>query len=555
MPAAHLRRSAPLGRSHAQRRALRALAAAAAMCTCACAVVQAQQTTQQTAPPPTPTDKSADFVLKGIVYRGSTEMQDSTLSTLAAAYIGRRVTLADLEKLAELVTREYRARGYFLAQAIVPQQKIEEGQAEISVLEGRLGKVQVKVAADAPTSEERVRAILAHLMPGAALQQASYERTMLLLSDLPGLKVQAGLEQGAETGTTDLVVEVSTAEKRWQASLELDNYGTAASGRERLSATLRYASPFGIGDNLDARLMSSSGAHQTFGRLSYEAPLGADGLRLGAGVSRVGYELGAQFAALGATGTAQVFDVSAVYPLLRSRGRNLFLRAAFETKALKDKTEAVDQNSDKRVNAASFGFTWEARDTLLGGGYVNAGVTAYFGQLKLKNDATRQLDQDPTTGHRTEGNFAKFSLTGSRLQSLFGRHNLYVSLVGQFANHNLDPAEKLALGGDRAVRAYPSGEVLVDTGWIGGVEWRYSATDDLVLALFHDAGHGEQARDANPNDVRNRRTLRGTGVGLTWSAPYAITLRAAVAWRMGDPPVSDSGASDPRVLVQVQKAF
>ena len=272
-------------------------------------------------------------------------------------------------------------------------------------------------------------------------------------------------------------------------------------------------------------------------------------------MSRVGYELGAQFAALGATGTAQVFDVSAVYPLLRSRGRNMFLRAAIETKALRDKTEAVSQMSDKRVNAASLGITWEARDTLLGGGYVNAGATAYFGRLNLNNDATRALDQDPTTGHRTEGNFAKLGLTGSRLQSLFGRHNLFVSLVGQVANHNLDPSEKLALGGDRAVRAYPSGEVLVDSGWIGGVEWRYSATDELVLAVFHDAGHGEQAHKANAGDVRNRRTLRGTGVGLTWSAPWAITLRGAVAWRMGDPPVSDSGASDPRVLVQVQKAF
>ena len=534
----------------AHRRALSALAAAAL---CACASVNAQ--TAATAAPPGSTEKSAEFVLKGIVFRGMTELQDSQVSTLAASYIGRRVTLSDLEKLAELVTLEYRARGFFLAQAIVPQQRIEDGQAEISVLEGRLGKVQLKVAADAPTSEERVRAVLAHLPPGAALQQASYERTMLLLSDLPGLKVQAGLEQGAETGTTDLVVEVSAAPKRWQASIEGDNYGTEASGRERLSATLRYASPFGIGDNFDARLMSSSGAHQTFGRLSYEAPLGADGLRLGAGVSRVGYELGAQFAALGATGTARVFDVSAVYPLLRSRGRNMFLRAAIETKALRDKTEAVSQDSDKRVNAASLGITWEARDTLFGGGYVNAGATAYFGRLNLNNDATRSLDQDPATGYRTEGNFAKFSLTGSRLQSLFGRHNLFVSLVGQFASHNLDASEKLALGGDRAVRAYPSGEVLVDSGWIGSVEWRYSASDELVLAVFHDAGHGEQAHKANAGDLRNRRTLRGTGVGLTWSAPWAITLRGAVAWRMGDPPVSDAGASDPRVLVQVQKAF
>ena len=530
------------------RRAACALGAAAL---CACAGAYAQSAT----PAVPSTDKSAGFVLKGIVFRGSTEMQDSALSTLAAAYIGRRVTLTDLEQLAAQVTQEYRSRGYFLAQALVPRQHIEDGQAEISVLEGRLGKVQVRVAADAPITEERVRAVLAHLPVGVALKGPLYERTLLLLSDLPGLKVQAGLEQGAETGTTDLVVEVSASEKRWQASVDVDNYGTAASGRERVSATLRYASPFGIGDNFDARLMSSTNAHQTFGRLSYEAPLWADGLRIGAGVSRVGYELGAQFAALGATGTAQVFDVSAVYPLLRSRGRNLFLRAAVETKALRDKTEAVGQDSDKRVNAASLGITWEARDTLFGGGYVNAGATAYFGRLDLNNDATRSLDQDPSTGHQTEGSFAKLSLTGSRLQSLFGRHNLYVSLVGQLASRNLDASEKLALGGDRAVRAYPSGEVLVDSGWIGSVEWRYSASDDVVLALFHDAGRGEQARNVNSSDTRNRRTLRGSGVGLTWSAPYAITLRAALAWRLGDPPQSDTGSTDPRLLVQVQKAF
>lgn len=528
--------------------------AVAAVVLCACAAAQAQTITAPVAPG-TATDKSVGFVLKGIVFQGVTELQDNALSTLAAAYIGRRVTLADLEQLAAQVTQEYRSRGYFLAQAIVPQQKIEDGQAEISVLEGRLGKVQVKVAADAPTTEARVRAILAHLRVGAALKGPIYERTMLLLSDLPGLKVQAGLEQGADTGTTDLVVEVSAADKRWQASIDLDNYGTAASGRERASATLRYASPFGIGDNFDARIMSSSGAHQTFGRLSYEAPLWADGLRAGIGISRVGYELGAQFAALGATGTARVVDVSATYPLLRSRGRNMFLRAAFENKALKDTTAAVGQESDKRVNAGSIGVTWEARDTLFGGGYVNAAATAYFGQLRLNNDSTRALDQDPATGHQTEGSFAKFNLTASRLQGLFGRHNLYVSLISQVAGHNLDPSEKLALGGDRAVRAYPSGEVLVDSGLLASLEWRYSATDDVVLALFHDVGRGEQARNPASADQRNWRTLRGTGAGLTWSAPWAVTLRAAVAWRLGDPPQSDTGASDPRLLLQVQKAF
>lgn len=502
-----------------------------------------------------PANGDASFVLKGVIYRGSTEVHKRALSDIAATYIGRRVTLADLEQLAARVTQEYRSRGFFLAQAVVPQQQIKDGQAEISVLEGRLGKVQLRVAADAPISEERVRAIVSQLPAGAPLQQAAYERTMLLLSDLPGLRVQAGLEQGVETGTTDLVVDVAAAEHRWQASVDADNYGTQASGRERFSATVRYASPFGIGDNIDARLMSTSGAHQTFGRLSYEAPLAANGLRLGVGVSQVGYELGEPYAALGATGTALVYDGSLAYPLLRSRARNLFVRATIESKTLRDKTAAVGIDSDKRVNATSLSLNWEARDGLFGGGYVSAGATGYTGRLVINDALTRGVDQDPLNGHQTEGRYSKFNVQASRLQTLFGRHNLYLSVAGQLASRNLDASEKLALGGDRAVRAYPSGELLVDTGWLGTVEWRYSVTDALVFALFYDAASGRQAKSPNLLDVSNRRSLRGPGVGLSWNAPWAITVRSSVAWRNTEPALSDGGGSDPRVLVQVQKAF
>lgn len=500
-----------------------------------------------------PTSNSTSFKLRGVTLHGNDVLGDEA-TRIAAAYIGRETTLATLEKLAAEITQAYRERGYFLAQAIVPQQQVHDGVVEISVLEGRLGKIKLNIAADAPIGEARVRAILAHLREGAPLQQASYERTMLLLSDLPGLRVQSGLEQGAQTGTTDLVVEVAPAARRWQASADLDNYGTDVSGRERFSISGRYASPLAIGDNLDARLMRTFSGHQTFGRLSYELPLNSDGLRGGIGYSRVGYELGAQFAALGATGTADVTDVSAVYPLLRSRTRNLFMRAAFESKTLHDTTAAVGLDSDKRVDAATFALNWESRDTLWGGGYTSGGLTLYHGRLRIRDALTSDLDQG-AFGHDTAGSYTKLGLQASRLQALFGRHNLYGSLLGQWTNRNLDASEKLALGGDRAVRAYPSGEVLVDSGMVASLEWRYSFNDELVSALFFDYGHGKLWRDPLATDERNSRTLRGGGIGVTWAAPHGFSVQGALAWRRGDAPQSESGNDNPRVLLQVQKTF
>jgi len=524
---------------------------AACLAALACGGAQAQSP----APAAAASAAQTGFTLRSVAFRGNAALDDATLAGIAAPYLGRDATLATLERIAADVTAAYKARGYFLAQALVPQQQIRDGAVEISVLEGRLGKLKLSIAADAPVSEARVRAMLAKLPEGAALEQASYERTMLLLSDLPGLRVQSGLEQGAQTGTTDLVVEVSPAERRWQASMDVDNYGTEVSGRERASVTARLMSPFGLGDNLDARLMRTFSGDQTFGRLSYELPLGYSGLRGGVGYSRVGYELGAQYAALGATGTANITDVSLVYPLLRSRTTNLFARASFEAKTLRDETAAVELSSDKRVDAFNLAFNWESRDALLGGGYVNAGLSLYHGRLRIDDAVTRDLDQDDTLGHRTAGSYTKVNLQASRLQALFGRHNLFVSLIGQWANRNLDASEKLALGGDRAVRAYPSGEVLVDRGLIGSAEWRWSATDDLVVSAFFDIGHGDVWRDPIAIDTRNTRTLRGPGLGVSWSAPYGISVQGALAWRRGEAPVSETSNDDPRLLVQLRKTF
>ena len=64
-----------------------------------------------------------------------------------------------------------------------------------------------------------------------------------------------------------------------------------------------------------------------------------------------------------------------------------------------------------------------------------------------------------------------------------------------------------------------------------------------------------RGRDARSRGRGCHRTLRGSGLGLIWEALYAITLRVALAWRIGDPPVVDPDNDNPRVLAQIQKAF
>ncbi len=492
------------------------------------------------------------FRLSDVRLAGARTLPADELRALAQPYIGRDVSLADLEALARQITQHYRERGYFLAQAIVPVQTVQGGVVEISVIEGRLGKIDVQLAPDAPISEERVRGFLAPLAVGEAVNAPVYERVMLLLSDQPGIRVSSGLQQGAEPGTVDLAVEVA-AGPRWAFAAEADNHGTLEVGRYRVGGTARWSSPAGIGDNLDARLMVSDKS-LVFGRLSYELPLGTSGLRAGLGVSRVQYQLGGDFEPLDARGTADVIDLSLSYPLIRQRHHSLFTRLSFESKSLEDEFRAVDYTLRKRVHAVGLGWAWERRDTVLGGGYFASTGTLYNGRLRIRDADVRAADQAPG-GLHTSGGFSKLVARVSRLQAIAAGHSLYYSIGGQWASKNLDASEKLALGGARAVRAYPSSEALVDQGWVQSLEWRWAATDTLTPFLFYDAARGRQIKSAG-STPGNSISLRGYGIGLNWGKPGDFAINATLAWRAGTRrALTDGGGHHPRFFIQAQKVF
>lgn len=498
---------------------------------------------------------AASFLLQDLRLNGAQALDAEALRATTAPYIGRTVTLADLESLAQAITQLYRERGYFLAQAVVPVQTVQDGIVEVSVIEGRIGQVDVIVAPEAPIAEARVRGFLAPVAAGQAVHAPSYERAMLLLADQPGLRVSSALQEGVQPGTTDLSVEVNPG-RRWQFSAEADNHGTKESGRFRVGGTARLNNPFGIGDNLDLRLMVSNGNALQLGRASYEMPLGSSGLRLGLGLARVSYDLGGEFAELGAQGKADVFDVSLNYPLIRQRRHNLFLRLAADSKKLTDEYTAVYYQAHKRVQGLGLGWAWERRDDWLGGGYWASAGTLYHGKLSIRDADSLRVDQG-LGGHRTHGGFTKATFQFSRLQAVLPRHSLYLSLGGQWASKNLDASEKLSLGGARAVRAYPSGEVLVDQGLIGIVEWRWSLNEEFTPFVFFDAARGRQIQNPTLYDAHpNSRSLRGTGIGLSWTRSGNFAINATLAWRAGtDPARTDGGGRNPRLYVQAQKTF
>lgn len=486
------------------------------------------------------------FEVQRFMIDGNTAIATDELLALLQPLQGQSLTLSQLQGGAARITQLYRERGYPFAHAYLPAQTVEDGMVRLSVLEGRLGEVKV----DNQSRQQNwvIQAPLRRFQSGDILRGDTLETSLLLLSDVPGVRAQASLEPGAEVGTTDLVVTVQDA-PLVSGALGLDNFGNRFNGQYRASAHLQLNGALGLGEQFQYQGGLSS-EHLRNHRLAWQMPLGPWNTRVGASTSHLNYALGKEFEALDAYGSAKVNSVFASQPLLRSRRLNLNARLQYEQKRLTDHIGLYGSQSNKRSNTTTLGLdgNWQDR---LGGGAVNQfGLAWRHGQLRLGSDAQQRRDALTT---RSAGNFQVLTANVARWQALGGPWSLHGRANGQWADKNLDSSEKMSLGGAYGVRAYPQGEATGDQGLLATLELRYALANAWQLSGFVDGGQ-VRLQHSPWSAGKNQRSLGGAGLGLQrmgadWS------LEAALAWRVSDKPATSAPDRSPRLWVKAQKFF
>lgn len=489
-------------------------------------------------------DGAATLFVKSFVLEGNTAIAEEELLPLLDHLKGREVTLADLETGVARITAYYRQHGHVLARAYVPPQEIRQGEVRIAILEGRYGEVLVD---DQATMKGWALSPLDDLKAGDPVHAHTLERSLLLVSDLPGVSVDATLSPGASVGASNLHVSVKPGQLV-SGVAELDNYGSRYTGQWRLGGTLNLNNPLGLGDAASLRLMGTN-ERQTYYRVAYQLPVGPWSTRVGAAFSNMYHELARDFEPLDAYGRAGIVSGYVVQPLIRSRDLNLYGQLQFDYKRLQDKIDLFGFDTLKHSRVWTASLTGNVRDTIGGGGITSFALAYSAGRLSL-NGAIDQAIDDLTA--RTSGNFHKLTASLLRLQRLGGKFSLYSRLQGQWANKNLDSSEKMGIGGTYAVRGYPQGEASGDQGWLGSMELRYSWAPPWHTGVFVD--HGQVTINKNPwSSADNRRSLGATGLTLGW-AQYGWQFNAVAAWRLSSGSRSDTDKK-PRFWMQLTKSF
>ena len=507
---------------------------------------------EQTQTPAVAPADSARIQVNSLHLTGQSLYTEAELLSVTGFTAGQELSLGELQQMATRIAAFYHEKGYFVAQAYLPAQEIQQGAVTIAVVEGRYGDISLRNQSN--LSDRQVNSSLAGLNSGEVIESSALESRLLLLSDTPGVNVRSTLVPGASVGAADLVVDVVPGQ-RVNGSIDADNAGNYYTGEYRLGATLNINNLAGQGDVATLRVLHGFDG-LNYGRAAYQMQFG----RATAGVaySRMEYELGKEFSDLDANGTADIASVFASYPLIRSRRSNLYAQVGYDYKTFEDRIDVIPLETEKNIHVLMTTLRGDHRDDLGRGGVTAGGVTWSTGVLDIETPEARAADD---ISARRNGNYNKLGMYAMRLQNITERVSLYGAISGQFASKNLDSSEQMSLGGMYGVRAYPQGEAFGDEGYLATVEARYllAQLSSQQLGQVHLVGFvdgGSVTVNKDPWDGSdNSRTLTGAGVGVNWLDTNNFSVKTSYARKLGSEDATAAPDSNGRFWVQLVKYF
>lgn len=487
--------------------------------------------------------------LTDVVFEGVSAVPVADLEAIAARYIGREMALAEVFRLAEEVTAEYRRRGYVLSRAVVGPQRIETGVVTIQILEGFVSSVNVE--GDAGGYRRFLDSYMAPVLAGRPTSGDALSRALLLARDLRGVDVRAVV---APSPTMPAAADINlvVARKPVEAFVAVDNRGSRWLGPWQAYAGLTLNDAMGMGERLSLTAVTApEDSELGFLSLNYEQPVGASGLRVNAFASYAVTNPGDELAVLGVAGESSTLGFGLTYPVVRSRATNVLFRTNFIARDSESGNDFIDPLFEDSLRTLSLELFGNHADAW--GGVTNWQLSATQGLSVL--DATEDGDPDKSRFTGT-AEATRFNVGIDFLQPLGSGLYLQVAAAAQVTEDSLLASEEFGLGGAAFARAFDPSEVTGDEGVAAKVELFYTLPPQSFGSVepyaFYEAGEVRQNDPLPGEDLSESLESAGFGVRVGFNERFAATLEYAKPLNRD---VAAEGDRDARVFFTLSAAF
>ena len=499
-----------------------------------------------------PIESGPKTLINIIEVRGATLVPVDVIDKITSQYKGKELAVGQMQKVCDLITDEYRKRGWVTSRAYLPPQKIKDDHLVIMVIEGKLGNVDVK--GNRYFSSKLIKKKL-RLKPGDFLDYQALQRALTRLNDTPDRFVKSVLEPGKEPGTTDVILEVED-HLPFHVGYEYDNFGSRYINNDRHTVTADDNNFLGLDDKMSFTYQKGQDSFYDYYNFRYLIPL-LSNLDGGAYYLWNNTKLGKEFKALDVKGEAQLTGIFLNYTIIDLNTVTMRVNGGFDYKSVLNFISGVKTSRDE-TRVLKFSTDLDM--------YDRWGRTV----ITLEEDTGLNIgnlhDKDPL-GSRVGAGADFFKLVGNlyRLQPMpFASTILWKNSL-QASNYRLLAIEQFQLGGIANVRGYAPGEFSGDSGLTSTVEWSFppygfpkyikvplsksTFYDAFRFVGFYDMGY-VHVNSPGPTDKVDR-TVQGYGCGVRLNLPEDFSARCEVGWRFN----SKASIDDGNVYVDVGKKF
>lgn len=475
------------------------------------------------------------IVLRGVVLDGATAIPEAELRHLWTPLLGQTVSAETLAALAQQIGAAYRAHGFALSQAILPEQSLAGGIVHIAVVEGFID--QVAIEGGPPARQETLARLFAPVAADRPLRIETLERSVLLARDTYGAGIDTVVAPSATTfGAADMTVVADPDPLTGFASA--DNRGSRLYGAVGLTAGISAYDTLGLAERLDGlvALAPRDGA-LTYVEGVADVPLPwlsggwLDGGRFEfhADTSHGKPDLTRSGSPDGLSLTSDETNLRAglIVPFIRTRSMNLFGRAGLDWQESTSVTGFAGGSTDEtdRLSVARMSLSWDVADR-------HGGVTLL--EAGLRHGIGGWSDIGGTGPAAGDPDFILATLGLTRLQRLGASPwSLWLEATAQLAADVLPNSERFALGDSTIGRGFAPANTTGDSGWGTRLEVRRQVDmpEDMAraLQLYAFADYGRAYDRSVARDGVTTERLGSYGIGARIDLTDWLTLTPEIA--------------------------
>lgn len=502
------------------------------------------------------TGSDLKFTLRSVTFRGAVAgalaLSPDELAPAYAREIGAEIQVATICDIRDRVAALYLRRGV-LASVAIPEQRINEGNLILEVVEARI--VGVNYHGDAGPAQKQVARYLDQLKALAPFDLNVAQRYLLLASDIPGVQVQATLKPSSE-GRGAVELDIAVSRDAVDGSFQFQNYGSKTIGRELGLARLDLNSFTSLGERTSLIGYWTLGSdEQRVIQATEHLKLGGSGFALDMSGSWAWTRPGDAVAVLELEGESFAGNATLSYPIIRHRRHNLNL--AFGLDWVDQQVEfggglATLTEDHLRVFFARLDGHWAPRALSARSAAVTASLEVRRGTTGL---GASEYGEFTASRYKGRPNAVVWRANAQAGGQLIGPVYGTAEISGQFSDDSLLSYEEYSVGNLSIGRGYDPSAASGDRAIAASVELTTRPLPLIPGSYWRPYAFYEAAQLINIGPGAGKMELSSAGVGFR--AQLSERLSFDVVWaKPFDSPYGPAGDTPPsRVLVSLSAAL